>query len=183
MTLMYAACRKFGPASGERWTSYLDWSGLHEVREIISLDALLCPNLIDDLQAADWDYNIQEDNRICFFDDADYLRDRIGFDSRLHNLLAIDDAPQGPIELIDFEFCGYDILDSYDSISVLLNCGGFPGVYSHKELNQFGLLADLHRAEDVAKRLRHLKPHDDHCRACRVWAIARDMRDSPGHRD
>ncbi|WP_146460183.1 hypothetical protein [Rubripirellula tenax] len=72
-----------------------------------------------------------------------------------------------------FEFCGYDILDSYESLSVLTNCGGFPGVFDSSEVNRYALVDDRVRADDIAERLRDSNPDCPHCRHCSVWSVAR----------
>lgn len=171
---IFAAYQRFDPQCGDSWASYIEWSGLHHVREIISTDPMLCPSLIDTLIDDDWNFNIHADNRCYFFSDADYLKRRIKYDSSRHNILALSEQPTQIPEMINgFEFCGYDILDSFDSISVLLNCGGFPTIFATDDHNEFGLVDDLDHATKIAKTIRETNSEEPHCKDCRVWGIAR----------
>ncbi len=174
VTHLFSANRKFDPRCSESWTSYIKWSGLHHVHEIVSTDPMLCPSLIESLVEDDWGFNIHGDNRCYFFHDVDYLKNRISYDRLQHNILALTEQPtQTPSAINGFEFCGYDILDSYDSISVLLNCGGFPEVFETSDHNQFGLLDDLDKAMKIAQKIRETCPNEPHCTDCCVWGIAR----------
>ncbi len=135
---------------------------------------MLCPSAIGDLIDADWEHNVHEDYMTYLFRDFEYLKNRIDYDAETQNLLAITIRPDSPPEQVsDFEFCGYDILDSYDSVSVLTNCGGFPEIFTAADINRLGLLDDLARANEIAERLRNSEPDDDHCVDCRVWSLSR----------
>ena len=174
MTPMFAACRKFDLRCGESWSRYIEWSGFRHINELVSTDSMLCPSLIDTLIEADWEFNIHADNRVYFFHDYEYLKRRISYDASRHNLLAITERPtQAPHPIDGFAFCGYDILDSDDSISVLTNCGAFPSIYTADDLNQFGLITDLGRVTKIAETIRDTNAEDHHCCDCRVWGIAR----------
>jgi hypothetical protein len=171
---MFAAHFKFGPASGDSWTSYIEWSGLTHISEIVSTGEILCPTVIEQLIDEDWKHNIHEDYKVFFFRDFEYLKSRVGYDPTRHNLLAITERPTSdPCRLDGFEFCGYDILDSYDSVSVLTDCGGFPEIFNATEVNRFGLLGDLSRANEIAADIRAANPDDAHCFDCRVWSLSR----------
>jgi hypothetical protein len=170
----FAAHFRFGPTSGEAWGKYIQWSGLRHISELVSTDTMLCPPVIDELVDADWQHNIHADNKIYRFHDCAYLKKRINYDSARHNILAIIERPVSPtVAEGGFQFCGYDILDSYDSISVLTNCGGFPDIFAASEINRFGLLDDLVRANKIAATLRDKHQADPHCCDCRVWSLCR----------
>ena len=174
MSPIFIACRKFDPHCGEAWSSYIAWSGLQQVTELVSLDNILCPLIIQELIEEDWEYNVHANNRVYFFRDYQYLKRRIAYDASQHNLLGIFERPtQTPAAMDAFTFCGYEIWDSHESISVLTNCGAFPDVYSPAELNQFGLLTDLAHANRIAETIRNTHWADDHCRDCHVWGVAR----------
>lgn len=171
---MYAAHFRFDPTCGDAWTSFLEFSGFHHIAELVSTDEMVCENVVEELLAEDWQHNIDADYQIFFFRDLDYLKRRIAYDPRRHNLLSIVERPALPTTPEpDFEFCGYDILDSFDSVSVLTNCGPFPGIFEPAEVNRYGLLNDLSRANEIAEQLRAANPQDAHCRDCRVWSLCR----------
>ena len=174
MSLIFAACQKFAARCGDSWTRYIGWSGHQHIREVVSADSMLCPTLIDGLIDEDWDFNVHEDNRVHLFRDYQYLIRRIRYDESRHNILAIIEHPEHAVALPPgFTFCGYDIIDSYDSISVLLNCGAFPSIFTSSELNESGLLSALDRASTIANTLRMDHAGDSHCCDCRVWGMAR----------
>jgi hypothetical protein len=50
MTPWFIAVEKFGPADGDAWTKYVEWSGLSQLDELISLDTILCPTLLPDIK-------------------------------------------------------------------------------------------------------------------------------------
>ncbi len=55
MPAIYSAVKRFDPACGESWTNFIEWCGLTQLREVISLDSILCPSVIviDELTAED----------------------------------------------------------------------------------------------------------------------------------
>jgi hypothetical protein len=89
---LYIAVSKFDPEDKDRWDSYVEWSGLTQIHELISFDPMLCSNVVDDLVDEDWDYNVHEDYRTFFFKDASYLLHRIG-DAERVNILALLEEP------------------------------------------------------------------------------------------
>lgn len=65
----YTVVESFGPERGDSWVDYLAWSGLYHLEEVVSLDIMLCPSVIETLVEEDWQYNIHEDFRPhCFKD-------------------------------------------------------------------------------------------------------------------
>lgn len=174
MPLIFVACRKFDSSCGDAWLRYIDWSGFDHIQEVVSTDIMLCPSLIDTLIDEDWNFNIREHYYTHCFRDYQYLKRRIRYDASRHNILALTKRPtQAPAAIEDFTFCGYDILDCDESISVLLNCGSFPAIYTAADLNPLGLVDDLDRAVEIAQAIRESYPDDYHCCDCRVVGIAR----------
>lgn len=176
MTWLFAAREKFSPETHpDGWQGYVEFSGFRHIRELVSADSILCGDVITELVDEDWDHNIHADNRILLFTDCNYLLQRSGIDPAIHNILAILERPEQNCENVpsNFETCGFDILDSYDSVSVLTNCGQHPGIFDPNEVNEFGLLPNLERANEIAATLRKEFPDENHCRDCRVWLIAR----------
>ena len=174
MTPIFLACQKFDPSCGDSWSSYIEWSGLYHIQEVVSIDKILCPSLIDTLVDEDWDFNIHADNRLHCFHNYEYLKRRIRYDSSRHNILAVTERPNHvPTPIDGFALCGYDIVDSDHSISVLLNCRIFPPIYTAADLNQLGLVDDLDRITKIAETIRDTHPDDHHCCNCQVLGIAR----------
>lgn len=170
----FSAHKRFTPSSAEEWIEFCNWRGLETVDEIVTTDGMVCSPLIDQLIDEDWNNNFHEDFKTHFFRTAEYLRKRVRFDPSTHNLLAIQiDPHEQAAPPPDFEFCGFDIIDGYGDVSVLLNCGRFPEVFSESELNHFGLIDDLDRVRLIAEQIRKSAPEDDHCGFCKPWYLAR----------
>ena len=174
---LFTARQRFVPCQTNNWSSYIKFSGFTHITEVITLDSILCPDLIDDLTDEDWAHNVQADYRITWFTNRTYLRQRINWRVGQDQLLAILEQPIHISEVPPtFQFCGFDILDGDDSNSVLTNCGKFPGIFNPSDVNTFGLLSDLDHANTIAAQIRADFPDEPHCHNCRVWQIARDVK-------
>src|SRR5436190_23203134 len=88
MPVVYSAVRSFDPASGEPWQRFIAWSGLTQLREVITLDGILCPSVFQELTAEDWQHNVHADYQTHLFHDLDYVLRRVGDDERV-NVLAL----------------------------------------------------------------------------------------------
>jgi hypothetical protein len=175
MPTLFLAKRPFDPSAGDRWDRYVAWSGLSQLREVVTLDTMLCPTLPEELTAADWDYNVHADYRVFFFRSLDYLLKRVAADVPL-NILAVLQNPTeddlAAVSLPGFAFAGFDIVDVHGDVSALTNCGGFEGVFANAELSELGLLSDLGRAREVQTSLGVQYPEEPHA-DCHIWAIWR----------
>jgi hypothetical protein len=175
VTPVYVAKRRFDHGAGERWEGYVSWSGLSQLREVVSLDGMLCPTVPDTLVPDDWKYNVHADYQTSYFSSLAYLQARTSNESDL-NLLAILQNPS-PSDLATgslpgFIFAGFDLMDVHGDISALTNCGGFEGVFANAELSDVGLVGDLGRAYEIQRDLRSLYPAESHAQ-CHVWGIWR----------
>jgi hypothetical protein len=175
---VFVAKRRFNASVGEAWKHYVDWSGLRQLREVVSLDEILCPTVPAKLTATDWDYNVQADYQVFYFRSLDYLQARVADETDL-SILAIHQNPSAEdVESADlprFEFAGFDIVDVCGDVSALTNCGGLEEAFAKAELSDLGLLLDLGRAYEVQSGLRTAYPAEPHAQ-CHVWGIWR-LRD------
>lgn len=170
----FVATETFTPRR-EGWQKYVAWSGLRHLDEVVSLDPMLCPTLLPEIKASYWPHIVNEDFMLGFFVDLDFLLAQVSAVEE-KNLLCVWRNPtakpsrfKGPV---DFEFLGYDLVDTQGGASALTNCGGFPDVFSTSELSSKGLLPSHARALEVQARLRAMRPHEPHA-DCHVWAISR----------
>ncbi|QDT56419.1 hypothetical protein Pan44_44730 [Caulifigura coniformis] len=164
------------PSAGEHWQGVHAFAGFLNVDEVVTLDSILCPDVVSDLSDEDWNHNVHKDFRIFLFRDPAYLTARQPLDPTCHQLLAVlerpqisDNVPRG------FARCGFDIVDSCVGNSTLTNCGPIPEMFDPSIVNELGLIADLPTALEVRDRMRKLSPNDDHLGACEVWLIARRL--------
>jgi hypothetical protein len=172
--VVYTAVKRFDPAARPDWPKFVAWSKLTQLREVISLDETLCPNVFQELTADDWKHNVQENFKTHLFHDLDHVLARTS--GNAVNVLALIEEPSvaDVTSFRDgrFNFCGFDLVDEQGGISALTNCGGFDRAFLASELSECGLLGNLDRANEVRRRLRTEYPDDPHAR-CRIWAIWR----------
>jgi hypothetical protein len=174
----FIATERFGPDDGQAWSSYIGWSGLTQLREVVSLDEMLCPTLLPEIQDDYWPHIVNDNFSLHYFLDFDFLMKQVsGIEKK--NLLCVFRSPgERPVApaIARFEFLGYDLVDLEGTVSALTNCGGFPGVFENAELSSCGLLPQLERAIEVQTALRSLYPGERHAH-CAVWALFRWVGD------
>ena len=172
---VYVAKRCFGPAAGEAWLRYLSWSGLDQLRELVTLDTVLCPTVPEELAPEDWRHNVQADYQTLYFRSLDYLRPRVAGEANIQILAILQNPSATDIESANppgFELLGYDLLDVHGDVSALTNCGGWDGLVVPQELSMVGLLGDLERAYRLREALRVEHAGERHA-DCDVWAVWR----------
>jgi hypothetical protein len=181
MGTMFVAKRRFDASVGESWSRYVAWSGLSQVREVVSLNEMLCPAFPEELTAADWEHNVHADYRTSYFRSLEYLQGRVAGEPGL-NILAVLQSPSAgdleSVQLPGFRLVGFDLLDVRGDVSALTNCGGFDEVFGQEEISELGLLRDLARADEVQRSLRTAYPYEPHAE-CHVWAIWRSGEPRP----
>ena len=173
MPVMYCAVERFDPTWADSWSKFIDWSGLTQLREVISLDGILCPSIFQELTDEDWQHNVREDFKTSYFHDLDYVLGKLAGRDRANVLAVMHEPP--PAELMSFTdhrfvFRGFDLIEQGGNISALVNCGGFPKAFFSTELSDCGLLADQAVASSIQRKLQAEYP-DDHHAECDVWAI------------
>ncbi len=174
MTPWFIVTQPLTPDEGERWNEFIEWSGLTQLQEVVSLDGMLCPTLVPDIKEDYWPHIVNEDFMLGYFLDFEFLKRQVEGIERNNVLCVFRNPVERPVapSAADFEFLGYDLVDVHDSASALTNCGGFPEVFAKSELSRVGLLPELGRAVEVQRRLRSLYPEEHHAN-CHVWGIFR----------
>lgn len=171
----YIATKKLGPHTGESWDRYIKWSGLTQLRELVSLDGMICTTVLPEIKDDYWPHIVKENYMLNYFTDLEYLLAQIT-NIPDKNLLCVfldpTEQPIAPAGSVKFTFCGYDLIEVNADISALSNCGGFPKAFSNSELNEVGLFSELFRAREVQAKLREFYPKEHHAN-CYVWAIFR----------
>jgi hypothetical protein len=179
---LYIVTERFGPASGAAWQRYMEWSGLTQLVELVSLDSILCPTVLPEIAADDWPHIVNADFLLHYFHDLDYLMKRVGHLNNRNQLCVYRDPespPSVPAGRVGFEFKGYDLIDVGGGTSALTNCGGFPNAFDNSELSSLGLLPTLDRAREVQESLLREYPDEPHAE-CNVWALFRHVEASLG---
>ncbi len=175
VTPLYIAMEKFDPSKGAEWRKYITWSGLTQLDEVVTLDGMICPVILDEIKDSYWDHIVNEDGMLNFFTDFDFFRQELGSPANVNILAVLRNPTEEAVQegLGDrFQFVGYDLLDQDHSVSALCNCGGFPDVFANAELSTKGLLENYGRAREIQRHLRELYPGERHA-DCNVWAIFR----------
>jgi hypothetical protein len=173
MTPWFIATEQFTPED-ESWNGFIQWSGLTQLKELVSLDSALCPTILPTPKTEYWPHIVNEDYMLNFFLNFDFLIEQIKNIEKKNVLCVFRNPQQMPTapSAANFKFVGYDLLEVNVGISALTNCGGFPGVFANAELSEVGLLTDFDRANEVQALLRSLHPNDPHAN-CDLWAIFR----------
>jgi len=176
---MYTATARFGPGLvaswGGSWEDYVAWSGLTQLSEVVTLDGMLCRQVIDEISDEDWKHNVHEDYLINFFWDLDYLIERVREFPAVQILAAVRNPSADRAHVLDderFDFQGYDLVDRKGGVSALSNCGGFPLAFENHEISAVGLINSFIRANEVRTSLREQYPNHSHS-DCDVWALWR----------
>ena len=159
MTISYTARNIFNKAD-DGWKKYIEFSGLTQADEIVSLDCSLNDSVLkfDSNSEKDWKFALTiPDN--CNFTDCysslDYVLSKTK-DKKEFDLLAVCFEPTtscNNFAVDGFTFIGYDLLDQSHGNSALTNCGGAPDVFANSELNKFGLIDNFDRAKEIQEKL------------------------------
>src|SRR5436309_13068914 len=122
MPVVYSAVKRFGPDSGESWQKYVEWSGLTHLREVVSLDLILCPTVFGELTAEDWRHNVQEDFKITLFHDLDHVLRRGAGGDRVSVLALMENPTEDEVRSFGdphFALRGFDLVELQTGISAL----------------------------------------------------------------
>ncbi len=77
MQPLYIATSRYGPWDGENWTEYVKWSGLVQLKELASLDGMLCPTVLAATKDEYWPYIVNEDFMLDYFTDLNFLLNEV----------------------------------------------------------------------------------------------------------
>ncbi len=169
----FIAVERFGPADGETWSKYMVWSGLAQLRELVSLDRMLCPPVLGAPFGEYWPC-VEDEWMSDFFTDIDFVR-RATAATPNKRLLGVYRNPPNHIDSIPddaalFKFLGYDLVEAGSGVSALSNCDGFPLAFDNAELSPIGLIDAHDRAVEINAALRREYPSEIHA-LCDLWAI------------
>lgn len=168
MNIYFTAREKYGKdydADVMIWNDYTKWSKLFHLTELVSVDLSLNENLIepDRGNEGDWTYIVQDGcYETGFYRSLDYVLRKMKPKERF-NLLAVVINPSEDskaVELPDFEFLGFDLLDQEYTHSALSNCGGFDETFLPSELNELGLISDFEKVYNIRRRLAENNPNE-----------------------
>ncbi len=179
MLPLYTAIAPFNDVShpGDfSWKGYLNWSKLHHLRELITLDRTLCPSRVqpDYENAEDWN-NIHTHGQDItgLYTSPDYVLRKMETLLPFHFIRAVIEPDEDcvAVSIPDYDFIGYDLIDKSFAISALSNCGGFNESFLPADLNVYGLISDYTRAYAIKQRLRENNPEEYHADtlAIAIW--------------
>jgi len=175
MPVLFTARMRFSPTCGRRWRKWYRWARIPQLKEVVTLDTMLCPSPFIDLLDEDWNHNIHQDLRVSYFTNPEYVIGRVAHELNSFNVLAVVFEPcSDPSSVVvddRFVFCGYDLLDPEGDISAVTNCGGFDDALTTSDISSVGLLPDYAFAREVQQRLVSHYPEAFacECRMCAVW--------------
>ena len=176
MKVAFAALKTFDSSDGEAWENYIAWSKLAHLSEVVTHDSSLCPSVVKQVIAEDWEHMAYSDVSPFLLSDVDYLLTRVGLVESKFQIIATAREPErGEVKSFSdarFRFKGYDLVDGALGTSALTNCGGFDEAFTASDLSECGLVEDYDRALAVRELLSRHYPEESHA-ACEVWAVWR----------
>ena len=173
---IYTARKRFAPGLSAGWDGYIEFSEFRHIEELISIDSLLCPDLITEIKNDDWAHNIHQDFRLTYFRDLDYLLKRTSSCQCEYQILALLENPtESAPHPSGFIAAGFDIVDDCSGNSALTNCGPMPEIFSPADVNCYGLVAQLDYARVICAKMRSAFPDDPHLGDCGIWQVARRL--------
>ena len=156
------------------WEKYVEWSRLTQLEELVSLDGILNELVFEPDFETDFEEIVFEGSQVTqFFKSIDYVNRKSNY-LDYYNLLAVIWEPtkkrKNQLER-DFDFIGYDLIETDGDISALTNCGGFDETFKPKEQNKYGLISDYERAREIQIELPKNNPGEHHadCYLFEVW--------------
>lgn len=174
-TILYTALERFTPGDGETWNKFIEWSKLTSIKEIISLDNMLCHSAVEEYSDTDWKYQSEEITTHGYFTELQHVINK-KYDQKKIQIIALVRNPENEGWIIKlpegFQFKGYDLIDDETLVSALSNCGGFPETFANSELNEYGLISMLDRAKEIRNRLKANNPDESHA-DCEIYGLAR----------
>jgi hypothetical protein len=178
-SVVYTAVQRFDPETRSDWSKFIASMGPAHLREVISLDALLCPTFFQHLDDNDWKFNVQVDFKTHLFYDLEHVIVRAAGENM--NVLALIEEPLAEdvagFHDTRFDFAGFDLVERDGGISAVTNCGGFQRAFKPTDLSECGLLPNYEKAVAVRALLRKEYPNEPHATDCTLWAIWRLRRE------
>ncbi len=169
---------KLSQADSTVWDNYIEWSKLNHLTELVSLGSGLNEDLVeidfDNLDVDHWQFTVIDGSfSTGFYTTVEYVLSKMNLKNSF-NFLAVVKEPNEKcesIEVNDFEFIGYELLDKDYTHSALTNCGGYDETFLPNELNHFGLISNYEKAYDIQKRLLENNPEERHadCNVIAIW--------------
>ena len=133
MPVIYSAVQRFDPTCNDKWTQFIDWCGLTQLCEVVSLDGILCPSVIviDELTAEDWQHNVNENFKCDLFHDLEYLLAKVAGIDRVNVLALMQNPTEDEVRAFSdnrFIFRGFDLVELQTGISALVNLADEGGI-------------------------------------------------------
>ena len=174
--MYYTAIERFDPGNGERWVGYTRWLERTDLKRVVTLDSLLCPPVVHVEYGEDWEFVAKEDFMLDFFTDLGFVLRRVS-GHRPSVVVAVVREPAAAdvsgFSDPNFEFAGFDVVDTQFVASALLSSSRLPGVCDVSELSEeSGLIMSRERAFEIRDALRRSYPDREKAK-CYVWAIWR----------
>jgi hypothetical protein len=102
MTPWFIATEPFSPMDGDRWRKFIEWSGLTQLTELVSLDSLLCPPILSEVRDDYWPNIVNEDYMLAYFLDLGFLKREVAATENLNLLCVVRNPalhlPDSPVE-------------------------------------------------------------------------------------
>lgn len=166
--MLFKVVEKFGPDSGEAWSSFLKWRKF-EFSSFDSVDGMLRPDVFEPETEQDWNNCVNTDyklNLITSFEYAQNILDNNGNAEIVGVEIELEYEPESKKGLL-----GYDIVDEFCDVSLLTNCGFEDLEFVNNRLQKNGLVREFSLAIELRNEIREKYADDGHAEGCSVWAV------------
>ena len=174
--IYYAALEKFDSGNSQRWQEYIRWLGRSDLQRVVTLDSNICSPRVHVESGNDWEFVAREEFMLDFFTDLNFVLRRAAGQDRWMVVAVMRDPSAEDVAGFsqpNFEFAGFDVVDTQFISSALLNASKFPNVLKISELSaNSGLVPSRERAFEIRDTLRWRYPKREHSQ-CYVWAVWR----------
>jgi len=165
--MYYKIIEYFGPKD-DGWEKYLEWRKL-KLSSFDSIDGILRPDLFDPKATEDWNNCVNEDYKLSLITNLEYAKSIFHKykNAAIVGVEIVNSIEYSPEKLL----LGFDIIDSYCSVSLLTNWGNDEENLFSSKVQDNGLINDLKCALEVRNMLRDKFAEDSHAENCQIWAV------------
>ena len=167
--MFYKVVRPFLLASPENWKAYIEFSGLHQLKDFCSLDNSLNASVFLPETPEDWEYSVGKPNLTDLIMSLRYAK-KVQAKHPGSRLFGVVIAPNESVEKRE-KLLGYDIMDSHSCNSLLTGFDGLPEVFDRGLINACGLLDDWKEAYRIRDAFRGLPTERDDVGGAEVWGV------------
>lgn len=163
--MLFTIVESSSPSDGDRWISYCQWRGL-AFTGFDSIDGILRPSLLSDLEGEDWNHIDHENFRVHLITDYDYAVQK-HYQIGQGDLVGLKFSEH---DESDPRFLGFDLIDGYYDVSLLTNWGNDVDSIN-RSLSPNALILSCQTVMEIQQELLRTSNTDPHVEGCQIVSI------------